>query len=162
LLPRSAPPISGPSSYRKRKLYDTLDDVDRMRDLVQTIAYAQVYHQGSVRAGVIRRRNVRVHLGGACEGCPMAPATLRLVVERTSRPLPEVRASKRCDWTRGYNHGPYRSSIYKLLPQTMQECVTLRACFAMNGCQAQSCRPAIRREESKTQLDALRRRPSAW
>jgi YD repeat-containing protein len=72
----------------------TVNDETRLRELVQTIShYAQIYHQGTVELVSYDGQNVRVHLGGACEGCPMAPATLRLVVERTIRDLfPEVKS----------------------------------------------------------------------
>ncbi len=72
----------------------TPDDEARMKDLVQTIShYAEIYHQGSVELVSFDGETVRVRLGGACAGCPMAPATLRLVVERTIRDLfPEIKS----------------------------------------------------------------------
>lgn len=70
------------------------DERARLEELVQTIShYANIYHQGSVELVSFDGENVVVHLGGACEGCPMAPATLRLVVERTIRDLfPQVKS----------------------------------------------------------------------
>ncbi len=62
----------------------TLEEETRMMDLVETIShYAQIYHQGNVQLVSYDGENVRVHFGGACEGCPMAPQTLHEVVERT-------------------------------------------------------------------------------
>ena len=70
------------------------DERARMEELIQTIShYASIYHQGTVELVSFDGEHVVVRLGGACEGCPMAPATLRLVVERTIRDLfPQVKS----------------------------------------------------------------------
>ena len=64
------------------------NEVQRMQELVQTIShYAEIYHNGNVQLVSYDGANVVVHLGGACEGCPLMPWTLHRVVESTIRDL---------------------------------------------------------------------------
>ncbi|MCL4488125.1 MAG: NifU family protein [Chloroflexi bacterium] len=64
------------------------NELQRMQELVQTIShYAEIYHNGNVQLVSYDGANVVVHLGGACEGCPLLPWTLHRVVESTIRDL---------------------------------------------------------------------------
>lgn len=64
------------------------NEMQRMQELIQTIShYAEIYHNGSVQLVSFDGTNVVVHLGGACEGCPLMPWTLHRVVESTVRDL---------------------------------------------------------------------------
>jgi Fe-S cluster biogenesis protein NfuA len=65
-----------------------------MVDAIQTIShYAEIYHNGKVELVSFDGENVVVHLGGACEGCPLMPWTLHRVVESTLRDLfPKVKS----------------------------------------------------------------------
>ncbi len=66
----------------------TPNELQRMQELVQTIShYAEIYHNGNVQLVSYDGANVVVHLGGACEGCPLMPWTLHRVVESTIRDL---------------------------------------------------------------------------
>ena len=51
--------------------------------LAQLDAYIDHYHGGSVEFISFDGKVVKVRLGGACEGCPMQPATLRGWIEGT-------------------------------------------------------------------------------
>ncbi len=66
----------------------------RMQETVQTIShYAEIYHNGKVELVSYDGENVVVHLGGACEECPLMPWTLHRVVESTIRDLfPQVKS----------------------------------------------------------------------
>jgi Fe-S cluster biogenesis protein NfuA len=68
-------------------------EFDRMQETIQTIShYAEIYHNGKVELVSYDGENVVVHLGGACEGCPLMPWTLHRVVESTIRDLfPKVK-----------------------------------------------------------------------
>ena len=57
----------------------------------QLSAYIEQYHGGTVELVAIEGDEVKVHLGGACEGCPLLPATLQGWVAGTLRQFfPEV------------------------------------------------------------------------
>lgn len=51
----------------------------------QISAYIEQYHGGSVQLLGIEGDTVTVHLGGACEGCPLSAATLQGWVAGTLR-----------------------------------------------------------------------------
>ncbi|MFZ3071355.1 MAG: NifU family protein [Anaerolineaceae bacterium] len=51
----------------------------------QISAYIEQYHRGSVELVSIEGNVVKVRLGGACEGCPLSPATLQGWVAGTIR-----------------------------------------------------------------------------
>jgi Fe-S cluster biogenesis protein NfuA len=51
----------------------------------QLSAYIEQYHGGSVELVRIEGRTVFVHLGGACEDCPLSDATLHGWVAGTLR-----------------------------------------------------------------------------
>lgn len=65
---------------------------ERMKALIQQLnAYIEHYHGGSVELVSFDGKTVRVHLGGACLGCPLSPNTLHGWVEGTIRQFfPEV------------------------------------------------------------------------
>jgi Fe-S cluster biogenesis protein NfuA len=57
----------------------------------QLSAYIEQYHGGTVELVAIEGDKVKVHLGGACESCPLLPATLQGWVAGTLRQFfPEV------------------------------------------------------------------------
>ena len=51
----------------------------------QLSAYIETYHGGSVEFVSLEKDTLQVHLGGACLGCPLSPATLHGWVEGTVR-----------------------------------------------------------------------------
>lgn len=60
--------------------------LERMRGLIDQIsAYIEQYHGGSVQLVEFDGQVVKVRLGGACEGCELAPSTLHGWVEGTVR-----------------------------------------------------------------------------
>ena len=64
------------------------NEYQRMQETVQTIShYAEIYHNGKVELVSFDGTKVVVHLGGACEGCPLMPWTLHRVVEGTIKDL---------------------------------------------------------------------------
>ena len=64
------------------------DEFGRMKEVVETIShYAQIYHNGNVELVSYDGEHVKVKMGGACEGCPLLPWTLKMTVERTIRDL---------------------------------------------------------------------------
>ena len=64
------------------------DEFGRMKEVVETIShYAQIYHNGNVELLSFDGEHVKVKMGGACEGCPLLPWTLKMTVERTIRDL---------------------------------------------------------------------------
>ncbi len=66
----------------------TVNEFQRMQETIQTIShYAEIYHNGKVDLVSFDGSDVVVHLGGACEGCPLMPWTLHRVVEGTIRDL---------------------------------------------------------------------------
>jgi Fe-S cluster biogenesis protein NfuA len=59
--------------------------------IAQLNAYIEQYHGGSVELDRIESHQVYVRLGGACDGCPLSPATLQGWVAGTLRQFfPEV------------------------------------------------------------------------
>lgn len=65
-----------------------ISEFQRMQETIQTIShYAEIYHKGKVELVSFDGTNVVVHLGGACEGCPLMPWTLHRLVEGTIRDL---------------------------------------------------------------------------
>lgn len=57
----------------------------------QLSAYIETYHGGSVEFVSLDKDTLTVHLGGACLGCPLSPATLHGWVEGTVRQFfPEI------------------------------------------------------------------------
>ena len=65
---------------------------EHIRALIEKVsAYIEQYHRGSVELVDIQGDLVTVRLGGACEGCPLLPATLQGWVAGTLRQFfPEV------------------------------------------------------------------------
>ena len=59
---------------------------EQLRGLIEQLdAYIEHYHGGSVELVSFDGKKVRVHLGGACLGCPLSPSTLHGWVEGTIR-----------------------------------------------------------------------------
>ena len=69
-------------------------DEDRIRALIEQLdAYIAQYHGGSVQLVSFDGDTVKVHLGGACLGCPLSPVTLHGWVEGTIRQFfPAIKA----------------------------------------------------------------------
>jgi Fe-S cluster biogenesis protein NfuA len=65
---------------------------EQLRGLIEQLdAYISHYHGGSVELVGFDGKNVKVHLGGACLGCPLSPTTLHGWVEGTIKQFfPEV------------------------------------------------------------------------
>jgi len=58
----------------------------QMKALVEQLsAYIETYHGGSAEYVSFDGKTLKVHLGGACLGCPLSPATLHGWVEGTVR-----------------------------------------------------------------------------
>jgi CRP-like cAMP-binding protein len=64
----------------------------QLKALVEQLsAYIETYHGGSVDYVGMEKDTLRVHLGGACLGCPLSPATLHGWVEGTVKQFfPEI------------------------------------------------------------------------
>lgn len=59
---------------------------EKVRALIDQLnAYIEQYHGGSVEVDRIEGDTVFVRLGGACEDCPLSPATLQGWVAGTLR-----------------------------------------------------------------------------
>jgi Fe-S cluster biogenesis protein NfuA len=73
---------------------NAVDEFGRMKEVIETIShYAQIYHNGTVELIAFDGEHVKVKMGGACEGCPLLPWTLKMTVERTIRDLfPNVKS----------------------------------------------------------------------
>jgi len=57
---------------------------ERMRALIETLsAYIENFHGGSVDLVSFDGDTLKVHLSGACLGCPLSPVTLHGWVEGT-------------------------------------------------------------------------------
>jgi Fe-S cluster biogenesis protein NfuA len=65
---------------------------ERMRALLEVISsYIEHYHGGWVRMVEFNGKVLKVKMGGACQGCPLSPATLHGWVAGTVRQFfPEV------------------------------------------------------------------------
>ena len=70
----------------------TFSSEDQLRGLIEQLdAYIDHYHGGSVELVEFDGKVVKVHLGGACLGCPLSPSTLHGWVEGTIKQFfPEV------------------------------------------------------------------------
>jgi Fe-S cluster biogenesis protein NfuA len=64
----------------------------QLKALVEQLsAYIETYHGGSVDYVGMEKDTLKVHLGGACLGCPLSPATLHGWVEGTVKQFfPEI------------------------------------------------------------------------
>ena len=69
---------------------------EQIRALIDQLnAYIEQYHGGSVELDRIEGGVVYVRLGGACEDCPLSPATLQGWVAGTLRQFfPEIRVAR--------------------------------------------------------------------
>ncbi len=67
---------------------------EQLKGLIEQLdAYINHYHGGTVELVSFDGKVVKVHLGGACEECPLSPTTLHGWVEGTIRQFfPEVDA----------------------------------------------------------------------
>jgi Fe-S cluster biogenesis protein NfuA len=59
---------------------------EQIKGLIEQLdAYISHYHGGSVELVSFDGKTLKVHLGGACLGCPLSPVTLHGWVEGTVR-----------------------------------------------------------------------------
>ena len=65
---------------------------EQMKGLIEQLdAYINTYHGGTVEMMSFDGKVLKVHLGGACLGCPLSPSTVHGWVEGTVRQFfPEV------------------------------------------------------------------------
>jgi Fe-S cluster biogenesis protein NfuA len=65
---------------------------EQMKGLIEQLdAYINTYHGGTVEMISFDGKLLKVHLGGACLGCPLSPSTVHGWVEGTVRQFfPEV------------------------------------------------------------------------
>ena len=65
---------------------------EQLKGLIEQLdAYISHYHGGSVELVDFDGKTVKVHLGGACLGCPLSPTTLHGWVEGTIKQFfPEI------------------------------------------------------------------------
>jgi Fe-S cluster biogenesis protein NfuA len=65
---------------------------EQMKGLIEQLdAYINTYHGGTVEMMAFDGKVLKVHLGGACLGCPLSPSTVHGWVEGTVRQFfPEV------------------------------------------------------------------------
>ena len=65
---------------------------EQMKGLIEQLdAYINTYHGGTVEMISFDGNVLKVHLGGACLGCPLSPSTVHGWVEGTVRQFfPEV------------------------------------------------------------------------
>jgi len=65
---------------------------EQMKGLIEQLdAYINTYHGGTVEMISFDGKVLKVHLGGACLGCPLSPSTVHGWVEGTVRQFfPEV------------------------------------------------------------------------
>jgi len=65
---------------------------EQMKGLIEQLdAYISTYHGGTVEMIAYDGKVLKVHLGGACLGCPLSPSTVHGWVEGTVRQFfPEV------------------------------------------------------------------------
>ena len=68
------------------------DTEERLQALLEQLsAYIEHYHGGSVEMVALEGDTLKVHLGGACLGCPLSQNTLHGWVEGTVRQFfPEI------------------------------------------------------------------------
>lgn len=82
-LGKGATPMNTPTTSPKEEQLKALLD--------QLSAYIEQFHGGSVDFVSFDGATLKVHLGGACLGCPLSPATLHGWVEGTVRQFfPEI------------------------------------------------------------------------
>jgi Fe-S cluster biogenesis protein NfuA len=69
---------------------------EKLRALIDQLnAYIEQYHGGSVELDRIEGDTVFVTLGGACEDCPLSPATLQGWVAGTLRQFfPDIKVAQ--------------------------------------------------------------------
>ena len=69
---------------------------EKVRGLIDQLnAYIEQYHGGSVALDRIEGNVVYIRLGGACEDCPLSPATLQGWVAGTLRQFfPEIQVAR--------------------------------------------------------------------
>jgi Fe-S cluster biogenesis protein NfuA len=67
-------------------------DQEQMKGLIEQLdAYINTYHGGTVEMISFDGKLLKIHLGGACLGCPLSPSTVHGWVEGTVRQFfPEV------------------------------------------------------------------------
>jgi Fe-S cluster biogenesis protein NfuA len=59
---------------------------EKVKALIEQLdSYIQQYHGGSVEVVGLEGNQLKIHLGGACLGCPLSPVTLRGWVAGTVR-----------------------------------------------------------------------------
>ena len=65
---------------------------EQMKGLIEQLdAYINTYHGGTVEMIAFDGKVLKVHLGGACLGCPLSPSTVHGWVEGTLRQFfPEI------------------------------------------------------------------------
>ncbi len=65
---------------------------EQMKGLIEQLdAYINTYHGGTVEMIAFDGKVLKVHLGGACLGCPLSPSTVHGWVEGTVRQFfPEI------------------------------------------------------------------------
>ena len=65
---------------------------EQMKGLIEQLdAYISTYHGGTVEMISFDGKLLKVHLGGACLGCPLSPSTVHGWVQGTVRQFfPEV------------------------------------------------------------------------
>ena len=73
-------------------VYPAYSKEDQIKGLIEQLdAYISQYHGGSVELISFDGKKVKVHLGGACLGCPLSVNTLHGWIEGTLRQFfPEV------------------------------------------------------------------------
>jgi Fe-S cluster biogenesis protein NfuA len=66
----------------------------QMKALVEQLsAYIETFHGGSAEYVAFDGKVLKVHLGGACLGCPLSPSTLHGWVEGTVRQFfPDIKS----------------------------------------------------------------------
>jgi CRP-like cAMP-binding protein len=97
LLEKSVTPSAAPFDFkyeggRMNKTTVNTSREEQLKALIdQLSAYIETYHGGSVEFIDLETDTLTVHLGGACLGCPLSPATLHGWVEGTVRQFfPEI------------------------------------------------------------------------
>ncbi|NPV75603.1 MAG: NifU family protein [Anaerolineae bacterium] len=72
---------------------------EQLKGLIEQLdAYISHYHNGTVSLVAFDGKTVKVHLGGACEDCPLSPTTLHGWVEGTIRQFfPEIEKVEEAD-----------------------------------------------------------------
>jgi len=72
---------------------------EKLKGLIEQLdAYIAQYHGGRVEFCSFDGKTIKVRMGGACEACPLQPATLHGWVEGTIRQFfPEIEKIENCD-----------------------------------------------------------------